>query len=184
MIPTRVNQQFYHGTVSGFNPATGSIVVFSNTAYYSESVSAAKFAQYYYESTCNFPKGYKWPTASDFQLLLGSFVSETTLVDGELYTLELDIPTMPLSFKNYVQKLLGQQSEYSTWVAFDENFKLGSCHAFVEIILSEGFEEFLCEIQPYTARSTREGYLVPVLRINGSNVDLVDQEVRCVAREM
>lgn len=174
MIPTRLNQKFHHGTVSGFNRTTGSLVIFSNTAYYSDSTNAAQFLQHYNESTREFPEGYKWPTEIDFQHLLGAFVKDNTVVDGEIYELELAIPTLPDSFKSYVQQLLGNRSSYSTWVVFDKHFKYRSCHSFIEVIISEGFGEFLCEFDHYTSRVSRDGYLVPVFCINGANVDQVD----------
>ena len=98
-------------------------------------------------------------------------------MDGEIYELELAIPTLPDSFKSYVRQLLGNRSSYGTWVVFDKNFKYRSCHFFIEVIISEGFGEFLCEFDHYTSRVSRDGYLVPVFCINGANVDQVDHGV-------
>lgn len=70
MIPTRLNQTYYYGTVVGFNKHNGSIIVFSNTKTTTGIFCVTKIERVQEQTLAEYPPGYKWPTSQVFDQLV------------------------------------------------------------------------------------------------------------------
>ena len=62
MIPTRLNQQIYNGTVVGFDPVFGEVVVVSNRAINIGNIQFCKIKECMKTTLASFDPAYEWPT--------------------------------------------------------------------------------------------------------------------------
>ena len=69
VIPTRLGVSYKTGTVVGFNPNTGSVLVFANRFVDIHNFEHHEFPTVRDESLKHYPDGFQWPSKSDFQHL-------------------------------------------------------------------------------------------------------------------
>lgn len=171
MIPTRLNQQFNSGTVTGFNRKTGSVIVFSNTVTNKvHSLGPYDHINTEYSTLKMYPAGYQWPKLSDFDHLTinheVSYFGDPISLNAEHF-LQQVIPQM-LDPKVRVPYCL-LTATYNGVNEYDEP------EIFTDIVLRQDyFNRWV--IQKFSHSSGRHyGNLLPVITINGSNADLLDK---------
>lgn len=159
MIPTRLNQHYNSGTVVGFNSSTGSVLVMANS-----TVSVPRYPGYHFtaiqQSTlANYPSGYKWPSLLDFCSLRCNRTLNSHSVLNDNY------------FREKLNRLSSQDNVLDRYLVTSDVKESALCCGRYYYNLVEVFERNCYSRIAHVACSHNNGWLIPVLYINGENCD-------------
>ena len=157
MIPTRLNQQFNRGTVVGFDSNTGSIVVIANTALAVKQYDCDNASTVFAAALTEFPGGYVVPTSRDFNVIVKSAARRTlTLTD--------------IAHRVFERQSCIRRRMFMHLITSDPHVVQQKCVEFRQMFVNRIDNNTTTLTYVLVSERSSYGYLIPFLKINGSNL--------------
>ena len=155
MIPTRVRQQYKEGSLMGFNPKTGKLLIVANRSTYIEYYLPHERDQVYQQSLANYPQGCSQPTVDDFKAIKIQDIVRCIAVSGCA-----------------LSNVRHRQEDFAWFVTC--NVVGRKSKPLYRLVVINNYSSEVGQVKLFsTDAASNDGYLCPVLRINGSNCESV-----------